>query len=142
MTFTGIFLLHFEDLLQEHSVFAVGEPCIQFLGLLQQPLLLRIIKPIHLQVCISIKWSPLIWFVSLLLRFFLHRLCVHADQRLATFRLLIKGQVNFSPENNLNTLKCAMWVQLIHKGTLWEKNKEVKPLTLYFDTFPAISKSF
>lgn len=82
--------LHFDSLLKEHSVLAVGEPRVQFLRFLQQPLLLRVIKAIHLQVCIPIEWSPLHWLVSLLLCFFLHCLCVQTHQRLSTFRLLIK----------------------------------------------------
>ncbi len=92
--------LHYDNLLQEHSVLAVGEPCVQFLRFLQQPLLLRFIKAIHLKVFVPIEWSPLRWFVSLRLCFFLHRLGVQTHQRLSTFRLLITGSGwrNFSPE--------------------------------------------
>lgn len=84
---------------QEHSVAAVGESRVQFLRFLQQPLLLRFIEAIHLQVFLPIECSPLHWFVGLLLCFFLYLLCVHTDQRLSTFRLLIRwgGWNNFSP---------------------------------------------
>lgn len=55
--------VHFDIFLQKHFVFAVGEACVQFLRFLQQPLLLRIIKAVDLQVCIPIECPPLHWLV-------------------------------------------------------------------------------
>lgn len=133
--------LHIFDIfgvLKEHSLLAVGEPCVQFLRLLQQPLLLRFIKAVHLQVCVTIEWSPLDWLVSFLLRLLLHLLCVKAHQRLRTFRILIISDMyrNFSPELNVNKN-----VYSAKREHLRDVKNEVQPLTLYLDTFSAISKS-